>query len=55
MTGFLSNTWMMEVLSNYSMVIAAIPTAIGAILKVIAILNPNVPTDKIRDLLTWKK
>jgi len=55
MNGFLSNTWITAVLSNYSIAIAAIPAIIGIVLKVIAMLNPNVSTDKIRDLLTWNK
>ena len=55
MNDFLSNNWINAVLSNYSIAIAAIPAIIGTVLKVIAILNPNVPTDKIRDLLAWKK
>jgi hypothetical protein len=50
----LSNDWLTMILSKYSMAIAAIPTLITMILKAIAMLNPNVPTDKIRDLLTWK-
>jgi hypothetical protein len=37
------------------MAIAGIPAIIGTALKIIAILNPNVPTDKIKDLLSWKK
>lgn len=52
---FLSNDWINMVLSRYSMAIAAVPTLIGVGLKVAAMLNPNVPTDKIRDLLTWKR
>lgn len=54
MNDFLSNDWITMVMSKYSMAIAAIPTIIGLILKAIAMLNPNVPTDKIRDLLSWK-
>jgi len=50
----LSNDWVNMALSKYSIVIAAMPTIITGILKIIAILNPNVPTDKIRDLLAWK-
>jgi hypothetical protein len=49
-----SNDWITMVMSTYSMAIAAIPAAIGIILKAVAMLNTNVPTDKIRDLLTWK-
>jgi hypothetical protein len=55
MNDFLSNNWITAALSNYSIAIAAIPVIIGMVLKIIAILNPNIPTDKIRDLLTWKK
>ena len=55
MMDFLSNDWINAMLSKYSMAIAAIPTVIGLILKAVAMLNPNVQSDKIRDLLTWKK
>ncbi len=55
MSDFLSNDWINVMLSKYSMAIAAIPTVIGLILKAVAMLNPNVPTDKVRDLLTWGK
>lgn len=55
MSDFLSNDWLNMVMSKYSIAIAAIPTVIGIALKAVAMLNPNVPTDKIRDLLTWEK
>jgi len=54
MNDILSNDWINMVASKYSMAIAAVPAIVTAILKVVAMLNPNVPTDKIRDLLTWK-
>ena len=54
MNDFLSNDWFIMVRDKYSFIIGAIPTLTLAVLKVIAMLNPNVRTDKIRELLTWK-
>jgi hypothetical protein len=57
----LSNDWFNMVASNYSIAVASIPTLVGIGLKVVAITNPNVPTDKIEDLLKlvgcllWRK
>jgi len=50
---FLSNDWINAMLSKYSVLIGAIPYIAYKILKIIAILNPNVPTDQIKDLFTW--
>ena len=49
-----SNDWFIMMRDKYSIVITAIPTLTLAVLKIIAMLHPGVPTDKIRDLLTWK-
>lgn len=58
MIEFLSNNWFHMVMRDYSMLVGLITTVLpmvtGAILKTIAILNPNVTTNTIRELLTWK-
>jgi len=54
MTGFLSNDWIKTVASDYSILIGAIPYIIFKALKIIAILNPNVPTNTVRELFSWK-
>ena len=46
----LSNDWWAFVWNTYSMTIVGIPTAITFALKLWAIFNPNVPTDKITGL-----
>ncbi len=51
----LDNDWFNMVTSKYSILIGLVPYVIYKILSGIAMLNPNVPTDKIGDLLTWKK
>lgn len=53
----LSDEWWKWVISNYGYTIAAIPIVITVILKLIAIWNPNAPTDKVREVLglLWKK
>jgi hypothetical protein len=55
MTGFLSNAWIKEVGSDYSFFIGAIPYIIFKALKIIAILNPRVPSNTIKELLTFKE
>ena len=47
----LSNDWCVWIWNNYSIVITAIPTVIGFGLKLVAIFNPNTPSDKIIDLV----
>jgi len=51
----LSNDWINHFLTEYSILIYAIPYVIYKILKVIAILNPNISTDQIKDLFKWQK
>jgi len=51
----LSNDWINYFLTHYSILIGAIPYIVYKALKIIAILNPNVPTDKIKDLFAPKK
>jgi len=46
----LDNEWINYFLTNYSILIGAVPYVIYKILKIIAIINPNVPTDLIKDL-----
>jgi hypothetical protein len=54
---FLSDEWWKWVITNYGYTIAAIPIVITVILKLVAIWNPNAPTDKVREVLglLWKK
>jgi hypothetical protein len=51
------NNWFNWFLSNYSILIAFIPVAMTFILKLIAILNPNVPSDQICELINqyWRR
>lgn len=49
--GILTNAWIDFVMSNYSGLIAISIPAIIFILKLIAIINPNIPSDKIIDLI----
>lgn len=53
----LTDQWWMWVITNYGVTIAAVPTALTVILKLVAIWNPNAPTDKVREIigLLWKK
>lgn len=56
---FLSNDYINATQGQYSILIGWIkfefPIAVGIVLKIIAMLHPGVPSDKIRDLLTFKK
>lgn len=47
----ISNEGLVWVYNNYSMLITAIPVIIVFILKVIAVVNPRIPTNKIIDLI----
>jgi hypothetical protein len=56
---FLSDARILMIKTNYSILITwftslSYPAVVVLIMKAIAMLNPNVPSDKIRDLLTWK-
>jgi len=51
----LSNEWINYFLTHYSILIGAIPYIVYKALKVVAILNPNVPTNLIKDLFTPRK
>jgi hypothetical protein len=46
----LSNDWLIWVWKTFSMAIIAIPSVIIFITKLVAIFNPNVPSNKICDL-----
>lgn len=50
------NNWFNWFLSNFSIAIASVPIISGFLLKLLAIFNPNVPSDKIIDLVNhyWK-
>jgi len=53
---FLSNEWIVDIQERYSILINVIlPYIIYKALKIIAILNPNVPTNTIKELLMWKE
>ena len=54
---FLSNNWMSWFFSTYSIVIMAAPSVIAFTLKLVAMFNPSVPSDKIIDLIKeyWPK
>lgn len=55
-TWWLSNDWLNWAWNNYSILIIGIPSIVTFILKAVAIWNPNIPSDKIRDLFAnWKK
>jgi hypothetical protein len=47
--GIFTNDWVNFVMSNYSGIFALIPVILTAILKLIAIFDPDVPSDKIND------
>lgn len=47
----ISNEGLVWLYNNYSMVIMALPVMIIFILKLMAIINPNIHTDKVIDLV----
>jgi len=49
--GFLDNAWWQWFLFTYTMTLLAVLGAVVFMLRIAAILNPNVPTNKIVDLL----
>ena len=48
---FLTDAWLREFASNHTMLLGALPVIAYAILRLIATMNPNVPTNLVRDLL----
>lgn len=54
---FPDNNWINWFMSNYSGALAIAPLIAGFMLKLIAIWHPEVPSDKICDLIekTWRK
>jgi hypothetical protein len=52
-----SNDWWYWVWNTYSMSILGIPIAVGFVLKIFAVFNPNVPTNEILDVFKeyWPK
>jgi len=50
--GILSNHWWAMIASDYSVTMLLIVTGIGTVLKIIAILKPDVKTAKITELLS---
>ena len=57
MNGFLSNDWMVWFWQTYSIVITVVPSAVAFLLKLIALWNPNIQSDKVIDLMKeyWPK
>lgn len=49
LNGILSDEWVKWVASNYSLLIVGIPVFLTALVKLLAIIHPNVPSDKILD------
>jgi len=47
----LTNDWFNWVFSTYSVLLGLIPTVIGFILKLLAVFHPDIPSDKIIDLI----
>ncbi len=55
--GLFTNEWIAWVFNTYSIAIIAFPSIIIFLLKVIAIYNPNIKSDKIIELIKefWPK
>ena len=47
--GLFTNDWLNFVMSNYSGIFALIPVILTAMLKLVAIFDPEVPSDRIND------
>lgn len=45
------NNWFRYVAENYSIAIALVPTVVAFLVKLAAVYHPNVPSDKILDLI----
>jgi len=54
---FLTNNWMSWFFSTYSIAIMGAPSVMAFILKLLAMFNPRIPSDKIIDLIKeyWPK
>ena len=50
-TGFFSNTWLNWFMSSYSGMLAIAPIIIVFLLKLLAIVDPNIPSDRIIKLI----
>jgi hypothetical protein len=50
-TGLFSNTWLNWFMSSYSGMLAIAPIIITFLLKLLAIIDPKVPSDKIIALI----
>ncbi len=46
-----SNDWCVWAWSQYSVAILAVPSLVAFALKLVAIFHPDVPSDKINDLI----
>ena len=52
---FLSDVWIKDFLSNYSIICGLASAVAVGLLKILAIRHPNVPTNKIIEYLTSLK
>lgn len=52
-----SNNWWTWVWNTYNMSILGFPIAIGFVLKLLAVFNPNIPSDQVIDVFKqyWPK
>lgn len=48
---WLSNDWCIWAWNTYSMAILAVPSIVTFIMKLVAIIHPDVPSDKVIDLV----
>ena len=46
------NSWFLAVWTNFSILLLMVPSVIGAVLKLIAVIHPSVPTNAIMELVT---
>ncbi len=48
---FLSNEWIMWVAEEYSILLSAVPVLLGVLVKILAIMHPDVERDDILGFL----
>lgn len=53
----LSNEWMIWFWNTYNMALMLVPSVAAFILKLVALFNPRIPSDKVIDLIKeyWPK
>jgi len=49
-TYYLDDKWWLWLWHHFSFIMVMIPSAVGIVLKIVAVKHPDVPTDKIIDL-----